>query len=499
MLRKDKAANFRDLRVSCSHVHVFFLGPSVVPLDLVLVLFIVSVCLMCGSEGFPEWLVFCSKCQVHALHRYCLDGPTIFDDDVTWFCEDCEPEKPQSLENSTSLPRRTGHNRNLERDTIAAYSKHKNHIKRVKKNYRKQQKIMKKQKDLKDASGCLDEPKVALPNCSNSTSHGHQNHSRRLKNNNHKEEKKCMKKHKGTTDISSYVNTRQESSPNCHTSNHDRICCSEHWDQTWCSDKEQKKSMKKHEEQKKFMKKHREKNKLMKQLKEQKKHEEQKKFMKKREGIVDISGFVSIGQEPSHDCHTSSHNQIQCSEPCDQTECGDNFEDTVNSGKVSDLVQNSRVFLNDTVNANKLGYWADAQPVAQPIWSQGISGPVRGLVAHASTLACSKVLDETKLLPEVLCADVLNRSTVWPKGFKDLGPTTESIALYIFPETERDEKAFDRLVNDIIFLDLAIRVEVVNAEFLVFPSTVLPTQCWRLNAKYYLWGVFRSKQASKTN
>lgn len=40
----------------------------------------------------------------------------------------------------------------------------------------------------------------------------------------------------------------------------------------------------------------------------------------------------------------------------------------------------------------------------------------------------------------------------------------------------RDEKGFDKLVDDIICLDLAIRAVVENAELLVFPSTVLPTQ-----------------------
>ncbi|KAK2444304.1 RING/FYVE/PHD zinc finger superfamily protein [Trifolium repens] len=52
----------------------------------------VPVCLTCGDEGFEETLVYSNKCEDCALHRYCLDGPVVFTDDVIWFCEDCEQE-----------------------------------------------------------------------------------------------------------------------------------------------------------------------------------------------------------------------------------------------------------------------------------------------------------------------------------------------------------------------------------------------------------------------
>lgn len=59
------------------------------------------------------------------------------------------------------------------------------------------------------------------------------------------------------------------------------------------------------------------------------------------------------------------------------------------------------------------------------------------LVAHLSNLACSKVCEETKLIPELLYAELLLRSQVWPKGFEKWGPTGHSIALYFFPDNER--------------------------------------------------------------
>ncbi|GAU26404.1 hypothetical protein TSUD_278490 [Trifolium subterraneum] len=52
----------------------------------------VTVCLTCGDEGFEEAIVYCNKCEDCFMHRYCLDGPVIFTDEVIWFCEDCEQE-----------------------------------------------------------------------------------------------------------------------------------------------------------------------------------------------------------------------------------------------------------------------------------------------------------------------------------------------------------------------------------------------------------------------
>lgn len=62
---------------------------------------------------------------------------------------------------------------------------------------------------------------------------------------------------------------------------------------------------------------------------------------------------------------------------------------------------------------------------------------VVGLMAHMSTLACSKVLEETKFFPDVLCPDLLSRTAVWPMSFMNCGPNEDSIALYFFPDSER--------------------------------------------------------------
>ncbi|BAU03677.1 hypothetical protein VIGAN_UM155800 [Vigna angularis var. angularis] len=111
-----------------------------------------------------------------------------------------------------------------------------------------------------------------------------------------------------------------------------------------------------------------------------------------------------------------------------------------------------------------------------------------------STLACSKVLEETKLFPDVLCPDLLSRTAVWPKSFMNCGPNDDSIALYFFPDTESVERSYDKLVDHMMSGDLAIRAVVENADLLIFPSVLLPIQCRRFQEKYYLWGVFRAKK-----
>ncbi|CAJ1953026.1 unnamed protein product [Sphenostylis stenocarpa] len=143
-------------------------------------------------------------------------------------------------------------------------------------------------------------------------------------------------------------------------------------------------------------------------------------------------------------------------------------------------------------------------PIADPVWRGSLCyfSPsfriVIGLIAHMSTLACSKVLEETRFFPAVLCPDLLPRSAVWPKSFMNCGPNEDSIALYFFPDTESVEKAFDNLVDHMMSSDLAIRAEVENADLLIFTSALLPIQCRRFQEKYYLWGVFRAKKKNST-
>nr|TKS00726.1 PHD finger family protein [Populus alba] len=141
-------------------------------------------------------------------------------------------------------------------------------------------------------------------------------------------------------------------------------------------------------------------------------------------------------------------------------------------------------------------------PIRDPIWRGSMSifqnnyGAPGGIVAHLSSIACSRASEEAKGLSRLLSPELLPRSGVWPKSFRKLGPAADHIGLYFFPDNERNEIVFDSLVNDMISQDLAMRVVIENAELLIYTSRILPMDCWRFQSKFYLWGVFRPKKPS---
>ncbi|KAK7279861.1 hypothetical protein RJT34_24920 [Clitoria ternatea] len=337
-----------------------------------------NVCLKCGDSGFAETLAFCTECQDYALHRYCLDGPVIFTDEVAWFCEDCEEKLgvAPSLKQSRSFLSETNDTVNLENNAIQARSQLKRCMQRLRKsNKRKKKKIKKKQKKGKVNSGSVT---------------------------------------KTTSLLSHSCGTPELENPQCS------IIC------------------------------------------------------------IEESRFKNAFGPAS------------------------SSRDVANSDVRFKSVPVSQGATNNDLSCIELDSHVNAQPVVDPIWrgslyfSDETIGNVSGLLAHLSNLACSKVSEETVCFPDVLHTELLPRSKVWPKSFTNGEPTNQSIALYFFPESERSEKVFDMLVDDIIQLELAIRFVAKKAELLIFPSTVLPVQHWRFQAKYYLWGVFRGKQTNNT-
>ncbi|CAM8933741.1 unnamed protein product [Rhodiola kirilowii] len=146
--------------------------------------------------------------------------------------------------------------------------------------------------------------------------------------------------------------------------------------------------------------------------------------------------------------------------------------------------------------------WVPSQPIFEPVWRGcftlcvGEFGTVDGLAAHLSTKASLQVFEEARLLPASLCPELHPRLNIWPKGFIKSGPKDENIGLYFFPQNKSDENQYDILVNHMVECDLAMRAEGACADLLIFTSTELPLNNWRFQAKYYLWGVFRGKEAS---
>ncbi|KAH7525154.1 hypothetical protein FEM48_Zijuj06G0194900 [Ziziphus jujuba var. spinosa] len=173
--------------------------------------------------------------------------------------------------------------------------------------------------------------------------------------------------------------------------------------------------------------------------------------------------------------------------------------------KEAESLQTSPIAVSD-LNASSMeryDCYVQSQPIIDPIWRGKLcmrnnfnTVDRLAVVAHLSTLACTKVHETAKLLPELLFLELTHRSRVWPKSFENLGPSNHDIALYFFPDSIRVENIFDVLVDEMIQQNLAMRAVLENAELLIFPSTVLPMQHWRFQTKFYLWGVFRRKQNS---
>lgn len=211
-----------------------------------------------------------------------------------------------------------------------------------------------------------------------------------------------------------------------------------------------------------------------------------KKKKKKTKGNDDYGQSSYPLQLP--EAHCSEKNDTTPGRP-EEPVC----EDGANHGQVATS--------SDTCNSVRHDCYV-AQPIVDPVWRGTLKfwnrsfGRICVLVAHMSSLACSKVYEEAKMLPELLSVELLRRCDVWPRGFKKLGPTDQSIALYFFPDGE-SQKAFDLLINAMMCQDLAMKAVLKNAELLVFTSSMLPMRYWRFQTKYYLWGVFRGKQVAQ--
>ncbi|XP_061342514.1 uncharacterized protein LOC133288709 isoform X2 [Gastrolobium bilobum] len=140
-----------------------------------------------------------------------------------------------------------------------------------------------------------------------------------------------------------------------------------------------------------------------------------------------------------------------------------------------------------------------AQPLSHPLWT----GQFRmnkathfGLVAYTSSKACSKVHSVVTELPRLLDVEMLLRRAIWPENFDMFSPNSDDIAVYFFPQYERDETVFDGVLNDVIEQDLALKAVINNVELLIFSSHLLPPYDRRICDKYYMWGVFKTKPRS---
>ncbi|XP_062159579.1 uncharacterized protein LOC133866932 isoform X2 [Alnus glutinosa] len=409
----------------------------------------VTICQKCGDNGWDVALIYCDNCQVYAEHRYCLDVlPNTFHEYVTWFCVDCEPKvgkKLSTIDKATFLPSAISHPINSK--NVQATQSRIGFKKKICSQRLKNSKKVKKKK-IKVTTDSL--AKATMEICENRPS---------LQLNETHCGKIFEKDQKLGQDLRLVLTDDTNSNDEVGYLNHSLQLCEMH-----CGEN----------------------------CEGQKLGQEAGVDLKDGANLEEVAESVT----PSLRC-----SEMRNDENCEKLQkLRLDLKDKTNADVEAESVKTSHIAMRDPSNILEHKCHVRSQPIIDRIWRGSLSicnkrfGTV-GLVAHLSNLACPKVFEEAKLIPGLLSAELLCRSGVWPKGFGERGPTDQSIALYFFPENESDEKAFQILVDSMIGQDLALRSVVQNAELLVFSSKLLPPKYWRFQAKFYLWGVFRKKQA----
>ncbi|OMP06177.1 Phospholipase-like protein [Corchorus olitorius] len=123
---------------------------------------------------------------------------------------------------------------------------------------------------------------------------------------------------------------------------------------------------------------------------------------------------------------------------------------------------------------------------------------VVGLVAYLSSKACSRMSNMARSLPASLSGETIQQLHVWPKQFDELQPTNDDIGFYFLPESERFEKAYASLLDDLVSKDYALEFVIGNVELLVFSSLELQLESQRTQGKSYIWGLFRRKKVNSS-
>lgn len=130
------------------------------------------------------------------------------------------------------------------------------------------------------------------------------------------------------------------------------------------------------------------------------------------------------------------------------------------------------------------------------LWRTGKSPELcEGLQVHLSSSASPKVLEIAKKFPSKIQLEELPRQNLWPLQFHENVPIYDSIGLFFFArDIQSYENHYNKLVENMLKDDLALRGNIETAELLIFPSNILSKNFQRWNMLYYLWGVFRVRR-----
>lgn len=407
-----------------------------------------TVCQKCGDRGYPEALNYCVKCKVVAEHTYCLDVvPKDFDEDVVWTCWFC-------LSGNDG-----GHNNTLDSSSYTQLLTSDQAVKVVRKQKWEASdaylKALRKVEKLKRGpslqSGEAEAAKrVCLTNSTDQESdcsHLHKDKRRTLARGESSDEHQKTREHgimivedRGGSN-EEVLTVERESFQNGKS------------DLPKISDRDSNVNV-------------------------------QQPF---EENMNTLSGSEGCAQ----DQNLSDQNRLIPDVGGGSNEAVNCIEKEASQNSTDDLPK----ILDRDFNTN-------AQPILDPIWrgnftiNDGNFDVMKGLVAYTSNQASPKVRETASLLPGSVSIEMLPRHEVFPKKFGTSDVTAEDIGLYFFPEKERDERAFDELVDNIIEQDLALKAVLEHAELLVFTSLQLPLQNWRYRGKYYLWGLFGRQKLS---
>ncbi|KAJ0085066.1 hypothetical protein Patl1_08106 [Pistacia atlantica] len=437
-----------------------------------------TICEQCGDRGLSVALIYCDGCQIAAVHRYCLAVmPEDFEEEVIWYCVDCEKKvaKLSSQDNLNSLLARNCDSRNLE--IVQETQSKKNDINRLKKKKqlkRRDYQKFRRQRELGGSSSSEEAESVktkhsvtAIGDSKNNLEHSSELPCSEGDENNEKLERQIELDGSSSSEEAEPVKTKPSVTAIGDSKNN-----LEHSSELHCSGRQK--------------------------VLVRDGTEEEMESVELKSSVVATSISLNIPTQSSN-AHADSTTKVYCNQNDENAqsgrqkgiEQGSPNEDAESAKHETSLVVTSVSFkyqsqylcpctanipTNLEIVTCKLVSVIDSGSL---YLSNEKYGTVGGLTAHLSAMASSRVFEEAKRFPELLCLELLPRSAVWPNNFIKQGPSDDNIALYLFPNNDWDGKVYNSLVDDMVSHNLAMRAVLENAELLVFTSNVLPFQFWR--------------------
>ncbi|KAG8092642.1 hypothetical protein GUJ93_ZPchr0012g21512 [Zizania palustris] len=122
-----------------------------------------------------------------------------------------------------------------------------------------------------------------------------------------------------------------------------------------------------------------------------------------------------------------------------------------------------------------------------------------GFQGHLSTCASPKVLEIVKQLPPQIQLEEVPWHSSWPLQFRQVRPNEDNIALFFFAkDVESYERAYGKLLENMLAGDLSLRTNISGIELLIFTSNKLPEKIRWWNGLLYFWGVFYARKKNSS-